>query len=79
VARNAVLGQLRKQPGGLPHGQRAKAYALLGEREAALAELDQAVAQRDPNLESIKSDPPFASLRTDPRFAALLARIGLPP
>lgn len=76
AARAAALDELRKLRA---HLARARMYALLGEREAALSELDQAVRERDPRLELIKVDPTWASLRGDPRFARIVARVGLPP
>jgi serine/threonine-protein kinase len=82
-ARAAALHALGR-PGGLHviGGSRAVAsrlYADLGAREAALAELERAAAERDPRLEFLKIDPAWAPVRSDPRFAAVVARMGLPP
>jgi serine/threonine-protein kinase len=78
AARPGVLAQLRKQV-AQPPARRARVYLLLGEREAALAELEAAARSRDPHLESIGVDPMLATLRSDPRFARVLTSIGLAP
>ncbi len=51
--------------------------AGLGEREQALAHLEQAAQERFNWLVFIRVEPQFESLRAEPRFAALLQRIGL--
>jgi hypothetical protein len=51
----------------------------LGDREGALASLEQAVEDRSSNLISIRALPMLAPLRGDPRFLAVLQRVGLPP
>jgi len=79
VSRRALVKHLREQPNFGTHVDRAVAYARVGERQEALAELERAVLMRDPNLEGIKPQPAFASIRDDPRFRAVLARVGLPP
>ncbi len=56
----------------------AAAYAALGEREAAFAELEKAYQARDWFLTRINTDPFMDSLRDDPRFNDLVKRIGLP-
>jgi TolB-like protein/Flp pilus assembly protein TadD len=53
----------------------ACAYAILGERDVALAHLDEAIAQGRGSLEWIEHDPDLVSLREDPRFAAIVARL----
>ncbi len=52
-------------------------YAMLGDKNAAFAALEKAVAKRTDVL-FIKVDPQFDNLRSDPRYADLLRRIGLP-
>lgn len=58
--------------------QIAEAYAWRGEKDAAFAWLDRAVAQRDGGLSFMKCDPLLANLHGDPRYRALLQRLGLP-
>ncbi|MFI5246396.1 MAG: hypothetical protein ACHQQR_14285, partial [Gemmatimonadales bacterium] len=45
--------------------------AQLGDRDAAFAELDRAVAARDWSAIMIGVYPEYAPLRTDPRFARI--------
>jgi len=52
-------------------------YAMLGDKDAAFADLNKAFSNRAGVL-FIKVDPDFDNLRSDPRFADLLQRIGLP-
>ena len=49
----------------------------LGNRDAALDLLEQAVSKRDPGVLWMKVDPRLDPIRNDPRFVALLARLGL--
>lgn len=58
------------------HYQLAMIAAQSGERDRAFAELDKALALRDPGLVGITTDPFIDPLRGDPRYAALLRRIG---
>jgi tetratricopeptide (TPR) repeat protein len=55
----------------------ARAWALLGERDKAFAELDQAIEQRDPQVMYLRTDTRFSKVRNDPRFAAALQRLKL--
>jgi TolB-like protein/DNA-binding winged helix-turn-helix (wHTH) protein/Tfp pilus assembly protein PilF len=52
-------------------------YARLGERDKALAYLEQAYAGRAPQLRGLKTNRDFASVSSDPRFQAILKRVGL--
>lgn len=52
-------------------------YALLGEKERALASLEKAYLQHDPVLADLKIDPGFDSLRADPRYLNLLGQMRL--
>jgi len=52
-------------------------YAMLGEKDAAFADLEKAFATRT-GLLVIKEDPELDNIRSDPRYADLLRRIGLP-
>jgi TolB-like protein/DNA-binding winged helix-turn-helix (wHTH) protein/cytochrome c-type biogenesis protein CcmH/NrfG len=52
-------------------------YARLGEREKALAYLEQAYAGHAPQLKGLKTNRDFASVSADPRFQSILKKIGL--
>jgi TolB-like protein/cytochrome c-type biogenesis protein CcmH/NrfG/predicted Ser/Thr protein kinase len=52
-------------------------YAMLGEKDAAFAALEQASAAGS-HVDVIKLEPKLDNLRSDPRYTALLRRIGLP-
>jgi DNA-binding winged helix-turn-helix (wHTH) protein/tetratricopeptide (TPR) repeat protein len=71
----AVLAEIESGSGGAFAYQRATVLAALGEREAALASLEQAAAARDPWSVLIGVDPMLDPLRGDPRLASLAARV----
>jgi len=50
----------------------------LGDVDGAFAELDNAMAAKDPGLMLLKTDPFLDPIRPDPRFAALLKRLKFP-
>lgn len=52
---------------------------MRGEADLAFAQLDRAVAKRDPGLTQFRIEPALDSLRRDPRFAAIEKRLGFPP
>ncbi len=54
---------------------RAGLYAQLGDQDAALSWLEQAVSSRDPQVPFLAARPEFFALHEDPRFQALVARI----
>ncbi len=56
----------------------AYVQVALGEREAALRNLEEAFQQRQPQMIWIAMDPGLDPLRRDPRFRDLLRRVGLP-
>ncbi len=56
----------------------AEVYEALGEKEKALAALEQAYAERDWTLVWLKMGRKLGALKDDPRFAALLARMNFP-
>ena len=56
----------------------ADAYAGLGERDTALAWLEQAYRQHAPALTSLEINPQLDALRSDPRFQDLLRRLAFP-
>ena len=49
----------------------AEKYAMLGEKDAAFAALEQA-SDAGSHVDEIKTDPELDNLRSDPRFADLL-------
>jgi TolB-like protein/DNA-binding winged helix-turn-helix (wHTH) protein len=54
----------------------ARCYAQTGERDEAIALLEDCYRRRCSDLVSVNVEPDFDGLRTDPRFQALLRRIG---
>jgi len=52
-------------------------YAGLGERDAALDELERAFEMRDAALVYLRTQPGFAPLRPEPRFQDILKRMGI--
>jgi serine/threonine-protein kinase len=67
-----LLGRLSSR------AQIASVQTALGEKEAALASLEEALDTRDYAVVWLKTDPTFDSLRSEPRFQALLRRLNLP-
>jgi serine/threonine protein kinase/tetratricopeptide (TPR) repeat protein len=59
------------------HYGAATSYAMLGEKDAAFAALEQAAAAGN-HIDTLKLDPALDSIRSDPRYADLLRRMGLP-
>jgi len=56
----------------------ARDYIALGDREAALAQLEQAYRKHDFEALWLLQTPEFRSLRPDPRFQQLIREVGLP-
>jgi TolB-like protein/DNA-binding winged helix-turn-helix (wHTH) protein/Tfp pilus assembly protein PilF len=50
----------------------------LGERDQAIASLEQGYTNRDQWMMYLKADPRWDDLRSDPRFQDLIRRVGLP-
>jgi hypothetical protein len=65
--------------GAEPLARVAACYAALGEKDHAMAVLDQAYKAQEFVMFFLKVDPRFDSLRYDPRFQDLIHRIGFPP
>jgi len=63
---------------GTSQTRRASLLAELGEKEAAMASLNEAATKGDTWLFSIKYDPAFDPLRGDPRFQELLKKFNPP-
>jgi len=73
-----MLGRLearRAEGTRVPLTDYAAAQAGSGDREAALATLQEALARHEPGLVSLQSDPVWDALRIDPRFTEI-ARAG---
>ena len=56
----------------------AQIYAILEDRNQAIARLERALKERDGQLTYLSVDPVFDEIRSDPRFQDLVHRIGLP-
>src|SRR5437016_1836315 len=72
----AMTGERR--PADLPSHFVAKCFAMLGEKDKALAELNRSFEKREYYLVYLNVDPRFDLLRDDSRFQDLLRRVGLP-
>jgi TolB-like protein/Tfp pilus assembly protein PilF len=68
-----LLGELASHPEA-----RAEVETTLGDKEAALASLKEALETRDYFVVWLKTNPRFDPLRSDPRFQDLLRRLNLP-
>ena len=58
--------------------EKARWHSLLGDLDAAFADLDQAFAERNVWSMFATALPELEPLRSDPRYAALLERMHLP-
>jgi tetratricopeptide (TPR) repeat protein len=54
-------------------------YARLGDKQRALACLDDALRQHSPSLFEIQEETAFDSLHADPHYRAIVEKTGLPP
>jgi DNA-binding winged helix-turn-helix (wHTH) protein/TolB-like protein/Flp pilus assembly protein TadD len=68
----------RKPDNNVSPSNLAKAHFALGETDAAIALLQRAYRERDPDLPTIKFDPDLAPLAADPRFRQLLKSVSRP-
>jgi tetratricopeptide (TPR) repeat protein len=57
----------------------ATVYAAMGDKDQALAQLEQAYQDRSQWFAFMKVDPEVDSLRSDPRFQDLMRRLHFPP
>ncbi len=57
----------------------ATVYAAVGDKDQALAQLEQAYQDRSFWMAFLKVDPKMDSLRSDPRFQDLMRRMNFPP
>jgi Flp pilus assembly protein TadD len=77
-ARQALRDLLaRSQRIYVPPYRIAAVYAVLGDKDQAFAQLEQAYAQRSFFMDFLKVDPELDSLHSDPRFQDLLGRMNL--
>jgi tetratricopeptide (TPR) repeat protein len=74
---NGVMKKFAKDFDAAHYYYAAGYHAMLGEKDAAFAALEQASAAGS-HLDEFKTDPALDNLRSDPRYADLLRRIGLP-
>jgi Tfp pilus assembly protein PilF len=75
----AIIREERlRHPSG-PTRRVADAEAALGENDAAFADIETMVKQRELNMIGLRMNPLFAGLRSDPRFERIAQEIGLPP
>jgi hypothetical protein len=74
-----MLARLAAEPRMRQRGSAGLAmlHAAVGDRETAIAELEQAVATHDAVLLYVRVHPAFDSLRGDPRLEPLLRRAGV--
>ncbi len=83
VCRNdkaAALERIRQMEAEkAPHYQLAIVYALLHDKDDAIAELNRAADAHEGQILYIKYDPFFDEIRNDPRYVALEKRVGLIP
>lgn len=73
-----ILAQAKQQYGATASYQYAEIYTQLGDKDHALAELENALQARDSGLVYVKVDPFLDPIRGDPRYAALLRRLNFP-
>jgi tetratricopeptide (TPR) repeat protein len=78
----ALLGDKQKTKeaiarNSLSNLEHARAFALIGEIDSAIAALEKAYAERDPQLMFMKVDRRLTNLRGDNRFQDLVRKVGL--
>jgi serine/threonine-protein kinase len=73
-----LLAELKQQNGLASSYQYAEIHAQLGHDDQAFAELDNAIAAKDPGLSYLKTDAFIDPIRSDRRYATLLTRLNFP-
>jgi tetratricopeptide (TPR) repeat protein len=73
-----AIAQLREIYGASTSYQLATIHAQLADQDRAFAELDTAVAMKDPGLVGLRTDPFLDPLRNDPRYTALVRKLKFP-
>ena len=63
---------------GVPPYAIAGAYAVLGDLDAAFAQLERGFAEHDRAMVWLRVNPRLDSLRSDPRYASLVERMKFP-
>jgi DNA-binding winged helix-turn-helix (wHTH) protein/TolB-like protein/lipoprotein NlpI len=72
----AVLERVERKPdGSVDPMSLARVHVALGETDAAIAWLQRAYQQRDPDITIMKYDPDFTALAADLRFQQLVQRV----
>jgi len=78
AASDRTIARVQQVFGDTASYQYAEIYAQRGDKDRALAALDQAWAIRDPGLTNLKIDVFLDPLRGEPRFAALEKHLNFP-
>ncbi len=73
-----ILNQVKTTKKYVSPAALAILYTALDDKEAAFKSLEQAYAERDPQLQFLKVEPGYDSLREDPRFQEWLRKVGFP-
>ena len=79
AAAEAILRELQQRAGSeyIPATSLAAVYNALGQKDAALDQLERAPAAHDIRMAFLKEDARWNNLRGDPRFVVLASRMGL--
>ena len=73
-----IIGEMKEEFGDTANYQYAQIRAQLGQKDQAFAELDNALATRDPGLINLKVDPFLDPIREDPRYEVLVRKLNFP-
>jgi TolB-like protein/DNA-binding winged helix-turn-helix (wHTH) protein len=71
------LSAMDPKPFTSAHFISGQSFAVIGDWEAALRELERSVAEHEPGMEMFGLDPVFDPIRGTPRFRALIGQMGL--